>query len=722
MKTTSIQRLLFTLILPFSMTLALRAATYSWTGGGDGSAWNADANWSTSAPVSTNDADLVFGTASGGAMVNNIASPFLLRNMTFNAAAGSFTISGFPLVLYGNVVNNSSSIQGLGAATTLAADSQWGAGNGSLTLAATLDGQNRKLTKMGTGTLLINGTSVVVTNLAISAGTVEVQASAVVAPTLSLADTTSLRISGGGSVTSATAFAWRALPSGSIGLEEGSVLFTPGFAFGAGTTGGNTGLVYRAGSSNAGGLWNLGNGTLTLGNGFGGSYRYNQLTINNVVITNLSSLGNGDSGMKYFNSLVLTNAAKVFCNNVYIASKGGNTNVFTVTGGSLLDIMSGTTIAFNNTLGNGLIVDGQGQSGGAVMRQSGAITVATILDNASSCGNRLVITNGGWLVHRGGAGTVSVYAGASGLVSNNLFQVTGEGSLVEGIGTLGVGIASGAAVGPVIGNWFIVDEGAVATNLAAISAADIYTGYSTGATNNGIRVANGGRLYSGSVVIGNGVPRAANFYVIDGGTVGSTVVNGTIAIGASGSMRNAMSLTRASLTSGAVTIGNSASNNTVTVGADATWRLGGSSLTVGYGVAGTGNQLVLAGGLVTNLTMIVGDSSGKSNQVVLAGGQLIASSLTVRSGNKIAPVVGLNGLVPMRVSGTATFEAATWVNPSALTGSPEGLFTVLTANAISGGTNLSLEPGTDQGIWSLKITSTEVLLKKISGATLIVVR
>src|SRR5580658_3150925 len=92
-----------------------RAATDTWTdnnGAGD-SNWATPTNWSDAANGAPNAFDsLLFTGTNGLDSVNNFSSPspFPVSGISFNAAAGSFVISGSDILLSGKINDATSSI------------------------------------------------------------------------------------------------------------------------------------------------------------------------------------------------------------------------------------------------------------------------------------------------------------------------------------------------------------------------------------------------------------------------------------------------------------------------------------------------------------------------------------------------------------------------------------------------------------------------------------
>lgn len=156
-------RLCAPLLLAAAAATPARAVTCTWTGGAAPSrAWSQDANWAGAAAVSAADTDLIFAGTAQTIADNDVASPFLLRNLTFDSSAGAFTLSGFPLALHGNVGNNSAASQTIANDVVLCADSQWNAAAGDIVLAGDLSNAgNFTLKKSGARALVLAGRNVI---------------------------------------------------------------------------------------------------------------------------------------------------------------------------------------------------------------------------------------------------------------------------------------------------------------------------------------------------------------------------------------------------------------------------------------------------------------------------------------------------------------------------------------------------------------------------------
>jgi hypothetical protein len=87
----------------------------------------------------------------------------------------------------------------------------------------------------------------------------------------------------------------------------------------------------------------------------------------------------------------------------------------------------------------------------------------------------------------------------------------------------------------------------------------------------------------------------------------------------------------------------------------------------------------------------------------------------------VAPVLDAEGLTSMTVTGTATFNAGSWIAPSAMQDAPAGTYTVLTAASVVNN-GVALSPDTDTTVWSLDVTSTQVKITRRAPLTVILVR
>jgi hypothetical protein len=80
------------------------AQTFTWSGGTGTPNWSLGNNWGGIAPVSSATNDLIFTGSTQLATNQNNTAPFLLNNLTFDAAAGAFSVAGNEL-RFGGVSN-----------------------------------------------------------------------------------------------------------------------------------------------------------------------------------------------------------------------------------------------------------------------------------------------------------------------------------------------------------------------------------------------------------------------------------------------------------------------------------------------------------------------------------------------------------------------------------------------------------------------------------------
>jgi autotransporter-associated beta strand protein len=170
----------------------LMGATSTWTGDSNvNQLWSNGANWGGVAPTSTTTTDLIFaGTTNvgtlGSPLNNNIATPFVLNSMTFNAGGGAFFLGGNSLQFNGatDLITQSSS-NAISIANSITATGKSGnssetitlTGNGSgvVTLSGTIlvgnGNRDYAITKTGTSTFVLSGNNTYGGATTVNAGT-----------------------------------------------------------------------------------------------------------------------------------------------------------------------------------------------------------------------------------------------------------------------------------------------------------------------------------------------------------------------------------------------------------------------------------------------------------------------------------------------------------------------------------------------------------------------
>jgi len=380
-------------------------------------------------------------------------------------------------------------------------------------------------------------------------------------------------------------------------------------------------------------LWNLGGLSLTIGSV---ASTGTALSVIGGTVTNVSSLLLGGTGA-HGNQLILTNGGKL------------------VTGSWAIGGSSGLIVGNNNLV----LVGSNSVLSSAAQNQIGQ----------GGAGNRLIITNGGFVSSTGGSDILVIGAGATG--TNNSMLVTGTGSAFTNSSRIHLGGASNYMViedggwvqssNAYLGNgnssnnwvlvtgagslWNILGSGATTfvgnggTNTALIivaggtvnSAGTISIGAAANSQNNSLTISNGGKLVTtGALIVGGAAGANSNRYNVGGLGLVSYATNGLITVGSLGGSFNTMTVTNASIQSAGLFIGNGVSNNTVTVQDGVTWNMLGQ---LSFG-RGTGNVLIV-------------DSA---TSVVNAGGLgLLGNGLTFSLTNNILTGTGLN-VMSARVS------------------------------------------------------------------------
>ena len=120
----------------------------TWDGGGANNNWITDANWTLDVqPLNNATADLIFTGLVR--LAPSVDTPWNVRSITFNNAAGAFTITGPQGITLGNggIVNNDTQTQTITAAITLSASESFNAAAGDLAISSVaLAGQTLAIT------------------------------------------------------------------------------------------------------------------------------------------------------------------------------------------------------------------------------------------------------------------------------------------------------------------------------------------------------------------------------------------------------------------------------------------------------------------------------------------------------------------------------------------------------------------------------------------------
>jgi fibronectin-binding autotransporter adhesin len=94
-------------LLPLLLTAGSTTAASTWSGAGSDTNWSTAANWTDSTtPTPSTTTDLVFTGSTALSNVNNFTAPTDLRNISFDSAAGAFSLSGSQINLNGSITSS----------------------------------------------------------------------------------------------------------------------------------------------------------------------------------------------------------------------------------------------------------------------------------------------------------------------------------------------------------------------------------------------------------------------------------------------------------------------------------------------------------------------------------------------------------------------------------------------------------------------------------------
>lgn len=174
------------------------AETLTWTGGGDSDLWSAANNWGGVVPVGGES--LIFAGTTRCTNVNDLVSGTPCAGITFSGDAGAFSLSGAPIALNGNLINNSVRVPQINLDMALSSTRTVNTLSNNLVLAGVISGSGG-LTKAGVSTLYLSGDNTYDGVTTVSSGAIRIShphaLGSTLGGTLVAADPHRLELSGG---------------------------------------------------------------------------------------------------------------------------------------------------------------------------------------------------------------------------------------------------------------------------------------------------------------------------------------------------------------------------------------------------------------------------------------------------------------------------------------------------------------------------------------------
>ena len=617
-------------------TLAFSAplqAQQTWTGASNFS-WNDAGNWTTAVPVAA-DPVLFTGTASGSPITLDANQSVLGLNFTNNTGS-VYTISGgaFALTL------NASGITATGTAANiinsdvvLAASQTWNiGGSGSLTASRVIsDGGNAfGLTKLGSGTLILNGSSVntYTGSTTVNGGIFRISFANLATPT-NLIDSSSALVVGGGRFEM-------------IGKNSGTTAQTLNGV--TGNSGTSTIFLNRNGGTSS----TLTLGTVTRNPGSVISFRSNNaITNTNSSIERILVSNPVDAflGAWAITGDPITNAARW----AYVSSGQLRNQDGTVTTPNWANVTSSTTVYTSNAAAT---LDANRTAQGIQQNTGGAIAV-NLNSFTLTANGFLNLQTGTWAFSGGTTSNITVgsendlifASQGSFTISVPIVNKSGDNSNVTmaGGGTLTLNTVASTYTGLTTVNGGTVQLG-LANVLNSASGIVVNGGALNFTTfNQGV---NSVKLTGGSITSSSGTLTSATTYDFQAGTADAIL---TGAVGLTKSTAGTVTLTKANtytgntiVSAGTLRLANASTNNianspTVLVGG--TFANNAAALNVtglsGGGITLAANQTLAGHGTVTGGVTAASTSTLAPGSAVAIGTLTLAAPVILDSGSTL---------------------------------------------------------------------------------------
>ena len=171
------------LVLAFLCCTAgyLSAREATWTGAGPDAKWEDSQNWFNSLTPLNGDSILL--PACTNPICRNGTSNLIVAGITFDATAAAYQLSGKPIKLKGNIVNNSKNLQTINFYITLVGNRTITAGEGGdIAIGGIIRGEHFGIDKGGPGQLTLTGANTYTGQTTIHAGTILLVAANAISP------------------------------------------------------------------------------------------------------------------------------------------------------------------------------------------------------------------------------------------------------------------------------------------------------------------------------------------------------------------------------------------------------------------------------------------------------------------------------------------------------------------------------------------------------------
>ena len=427
-----------------------------------------------------------------------------------------------------------------------------------------------------------------------------------------------------------------------------------------------------------------------------------------------------------------------------------NNNSLIVTDGAVVTNVSLFTIGENQG----------GHFGNRALFASGAQFYSRYARLGSMCMELDVTVTGEGTVWDNGGGDIEVAESGGGNKPYDVVLTVSDGALLRNAGSIQIGRFAA-------GSLHHSNGVRVLSGGRILSSGNVLVGYPSGGggdLSNHFAVVEGeGSLWNlggASLLVGEslqGTLQDSYAVIRNGGRMENVGVLNVGRLHACDAFRNSLIVTNGATlaSSGAVQIGYASANqgyncfeNEVLVADDSTWDVGGARLWIGNRAncntwvrdnalrIGRGGTVANAGDVLLGYTWNASrvctrtneldvayesDENTCRNDLVLEGGTFSGATLTAYPGNGVRATIGAADFGAAVFSGTATFQADSYIHVDAADGAPTGKYLVLSASSLVGIDTAALMTDTPDHI-RIMVEGTSVYAKVVNPGTLLLFR